>query len=58
MGHVARAPWDMSQGLHGTCRKGSMGHVARAPWEMLRGLYIIVGYQDQGIYQLEKPEGL
>ena len=52
-----RAPWDMLRGLHGTCRKGSMGHVARAPWEMLRGLYIIVRYQDQGIYQLEKPEG-
>ena len=23
MGHVARAPWDMLQGLHGTCCKGS-----------------------------------
>ena len=46
MEHVARAPWDMLQGLHetcckgsmghvvglhGTCCKGSMGHVARAP---------------------------
>ena len=49
MGHVARAPWDMLQGLngilqglHGTCCegcKGSMGHVARAPWDMLRGLH-------------------
>ena len=57
MGHVARAPWDMLRGLHGMCCEGSMGHVARAPWEMLRGLYIIVSYQDQGIYQLEKPEG-
>ena len=26
MGHVARAPWDMLQGLHGTC--------CRAPWDM------------------------
>ena len=30
MGHVARAPWDMSQGLHGTFCKGSMGDVERA----------------------------
>ena len=30
MGHVARAPWDMLRGLHGTCCEGSMGHVARA----------------------------
>ena len=39
IGHVARAPWDMSRGLHGTCCKGSMGHVARAPWDMLQGLH-------------------
>ena len=38
MGHVARAPWDMLRGLHGTCCEGSMGHVARAPWDMLQGL--------------------
>ena len=30
IGHVARAPWDMSRGLHGTCCDGSMGHVVRA----------------------------
>ena len=49
MGHVA-APWDMLQGLHGTCCEGlwdmfrglhrmccegSTGHVARAPWDIL-----------------------
>ena len=39
MGHVARAPWDMLRGLHGTCCEGSMEHVARAPWNMLRGLH-------------------
>ena len=61
MRHVARAPCDTLRELHVTCCEGSMGHVighvARAPWEMLRGLYIIVRYQDQGVYQLEKPEG-
>ena len=31
MRHVARAPWDMLGGLHGTCCEGSIGHVARAP---------------------------
>ena len=35
MGHVARAPWDMLRGLHGTCCKDSMGYVA---WVMLQGL--------------------
>ena len=51
MGHVARAPWDMLQGLHGTCCNGSMGYIAikglmrhvekaaRAPCDMLRGLH-------------------
>ena len=48
MGHVARAPWDMLRGLHGTCCEGSMhgtcsegstGHVVRAPWDMLQGLH-------------------
>ena len=43
MGHVARAPWNMLRGLHGTCREGSMGHVvghvARAPWDMFQGLH-------------------
>ena len=38
MGLVARAPWDMLEGLHGTCCKGSLGLVARAPWDMLEGL--------------------
>ena len=36
MGHVARAPWDMLRGLHGTCCEGSMGHVARACCEGFR----------------------
>ena len=41
MGHVARAPWDMLRGLHGSMGHvaSSMGHVARAPWDMLRGLH-------------------
>ena len=46
MGHVARAPWNMLRGLHGTCCEGSMercegsmGHVARAPWDMLQGFH-------------------
>ena len=44
VGHVARASWDMLQGLQETCCKGSMEHVARAmivartPWDMLHGL--------------------
>ena len=38
MGHVARATWDMLQGLHVTCCQGSMGHVERAKWEMLQEL--------------------
>ena len=28
-GHVARAPWEMLQGLHGTCWKGLKRHIAR-----------------------------
>ena len=38
-GSVARGPWDMLRGLHGTCSEGSVGHVARAPWDMLRGVH-------------------
>ena len=47
MGHVARAPWDMLRGLHGTCCEGSIGHAARAPLDMLRGFYVYS--RDQGI---------
>ena len=42
MGHVAGAPWDMSQWLHEIHRKGLMRHVekaARVPCDMLRGLH-------------------
>ena len=38
IGHFARIhgtccedPWDMLQGLNGTCCRGSMGHVTMAP---------------------------